>query len=237
MAHADAPPRQSVRWHVRADAAAWQAEAFERVTHAAREALARRARFDIVLAGGNTPRALYGSLRAFDTDWRAWHVWYGDERCVPANDPQRNSRMADDAWLRHIPIPATNVHAIPGELGAEVAARQYAIALATLPMFDLVLLGLGEDGHTASLFPGHPWGQAPDAPAALVVHAAPKPPPDRVSLSAHRLGLARKVLFLVEGAGKRAAVAAWQRGDTIPAAAIAPESGVDVLLDQAAVAA
>jgi 6-phosphogluconolactonase len=97
-----------------------------------------------------------------------------------------------------------------------------------------VLLGLGEDGHTASLFPGHDWGRHGDSPDVLAVADAPKPPPARVSLSANRLSNARQVLFLVEGAGKRDAIAAWKRGDGIPAASIAPAAGVDILLDAAA---
>jgi 6-phosphogluconolactonase len=142
--------------------------------------------------------------------------------------------MARDEWLDHVAIPAANVHAIPAESGAREAAALYARELRGVDAFDLVLLGLGEDGHTASLFPGHDWGVHADSPDALAVFKAPKPPPERVSLSAQRLSRARHVLFLIEGAGKRAAVAAWKRGDAIPAASIAPESGVDVLVDAAA---
>ena len=97
--------------------------------------------------------------------------------------------------------------------------------------FDLVLLGVGEDGHTASLFPGHEWGSAANAPAALAVHDAPKPPPDRVSLSAWRLGKAQKVMFFVTGESKRQAVRTWRDGSVIPAAAIAPHGIVDIYID------
>ena len=225
---------QQVRWHPCSDVPALQDEALARIRNAARATIAARGVFRIVLAGGNTPRGVYDALRRTITDWAKWQVYFGDERCAPANDPQRNSRMARDTLLDHVPIPIANVHAIPAEAGATEGAAQYAQTLHAVGDFDLVLLGLGEDGHTASLFPGHPWGQAADAPATLVVHGAPKPPPDRVSLSALRLGLARSVLFLVEGAGKRDAVAAWKRGDVIPASSIAPANGVDVLLDKAA---
>jgi 6-phosphogluconolactonase len=94
-----------------------------------------------------------------------------------------------------------------------------------------VLLGLGDDGHTASLFPGQPLGECPDAKDALAVHDAPKAPAKRVSLSAARLGRARNVLFLVTGAAKRQAVRAWQQGREIPARHIEPAAGVDVFLD------
>lgn len=227
-------PAQSVRWHVLADEAALVADALARVLGAAREAIARHGAFDIVLAGGNTPRKLYRALRAADARWNAWHVWFGDERCAPPDDPGRNSRMAREEWLDHVAIPAANVHAIPAEAGAREAATLYARALRGTDSFDMVLLGLGEDGHTASLFPGHDWGTHADSPDAIAVYGAPKPPPERVSLSAHRLSDARAVVFLVEGAGKRDAVLAWQRGEALPAASIVPESGVDVLLDPAA---
>ena len=120
------------------------------------------------------------------------------------------------------------MRAIPAELGAERAAAAYAAELRGVGDFDFVLLGLGEDGHTASLFPGHDWGDAPDAPDVLAVHGAPKPPPERVSLSAARFGRAREVWFLVAGADKRAALARWRAGDAIPAGAIRPAAGVDV---------
>lgn len=227
-------PEQLVRWHVFPDEASLRANALARVLAAARDAIAQHGAFDIVLAGGNTPRKLYRALRRADTDWTSWHVWYGDERCVPPDDRGRNSRMARDEWLDHVPVRAGNMHPIPAEYGAREAATLYARELRSADAFDLVLLGLGEDGHTASLFPGHDWGSHADSPDAIAVFDAPKPPPERVSLSAVRLSNARAVLFLVEGPGKRDAVGAWKRSDAIPAGSIAPDAGVDVLLDAAA---
>lgn len=228
------PGAQVVRWHGHAAVDALVADASQRVEAAARNAIAGRGQFEIVLAGGNTPRRLYRALRTCATDWARWQVWFGDERCVPSGDPARNSAMARAELLDHVAIPAASVHAIPGEAGARAAAARYARLLRGSDAFDLVLLGLGEDGHTASLFPGHAWGTAADAPTVLAVFDAPKPPPERVSLSAARLSDARHVLFLVEGAGKRDAVARWRRGESLPATAITPPSGVDVLLDPAA---
>ncbi|HXI36898.1 MAG TPA: 6-phosphogluconolactonase, partial [Burkholderiales bacterium] len=112
------------------------------------------------------------------------------------------------------------------ELGAERAAQAYAGTLRDVGAFDLVVLGLGEDGHTASLFPGHDWGEAPGAPAALAVLDAPKPPRERVSLSAARLSHAREAVFLVSGESKRQAMADWRAGKPIPARAVAPAAGV-----------
>ena len=205
--------------------------ACRRILAQARDAIANCGRFDIVLSGGTTPLATYRLLRAAAADWSAWQVWFGDERCVSASDPQRNSLQAGLAWLDHVPIPRANIHAIPGELGPREAARSYEAALQDCDEFDLVLLGFGEDGHTASLFPGQDWGEAPFAPDTIAVVNAPKPPPERVSLSAARLSRARQVLFLVEGEAKRDAVARWRTGAAIPACAIRPASGIDVLID------
>lgn len=118
-----------------------------------------------------------------------------------------------------------------GELGAIQAARMYAETLLTVGDFDLVLLGLGEDGHTASLFPDHEWGTAPGSPDTLAVFEAPRPPPQRVSLSATRLSRARQVIFLVSGESKHRAVAEWRAGKDIPVRAIMPAAGVDVLVE------
>ena len=184
-----------------------------------------------MLAGGNTPRGVYEMLRTADADWSRWHIYFGDERCLPGDDLERNSRMAADTWLDHVAIPSDQVHAIPAERGAREAAPIYSDTLRDVGDFDLVLLGLGEDGHTASLFPGHDWGVAMDSPDALAVFDAPKPPPQRVSLSAARLSRTREVLFLVTGESKRDAVTQWRSGANIPARAIQPQAGVDVLLE------
>lgn len=219
------------RWHAAADERALQQMAMETILAGAAHAIHERGQFHLVLAGGNTPRGIYRGLCAAQTDWSAWHIYFGDERCLPSVDPARNSRMAAEAWLDRVPIPAFQLHAIPGELGATRAARRYAETLRTVGDFDLVLLGLGEDGHTASLFPGHEWGTAPGSPDTLAVFDAPTPPPQRVSLSAARLSRARQVIFLVGGESKHRAVAEWRAGKDIPARAIMPVRGVDVLVE------
>ncbi len=223
------PP--GTRWQVLADAGAVAAEARRRILAAADEAIARRGAFQVVLAGGGTPEAAYRLLEAGDSPWEAWHVWFGDERCLPPGDPGRNSAMAAAALLDRVPVPPAQVHPIPAERGPEAGARAYAGAVATALPFDLVLLGLGEDGHTASLFPGH---HHPPGPLAVAVHGAPKPPPERVSLAPAALAQGREVVFLVTGAGKAGAVGAWRRGEDIPAAAVRPATGVTVLCDGAA---
>lgn len=228
-----AAPVQISRWHPVADAQALRDEACARILELARQALAERGVFRIVLAGGGTPRDVYRALGEAATDWSRWQIWFGDERCLPPDDPERNSRMAHDAWISRVGVPDAQVHPIPAELGARSAADRYAALLAPVGDFDLVLLGLGEDAHTASLFPGQDWGSEAHAPAALPVFAAPKPPPERVSLSALRLSRARAVLFLVAGMGKRDAVRRWRRGEDVPAGVIRPPGGVDVLVEAA----
>jgi 6-phosphogluconolactonase len=227
----DHSPMQT-RWHLAENDADWLAQALAFVARAEAEAIAARGAFHIVLAGGGTPQRVYAALAGEDHDWSRWQVWYGDERCLPADHPERNSQMAEAVWLKRVALPDAHLHSIPAELGAIEAAKAYTRPLAAVTTFDLVLLGLGEDGHTASLFPGHDWGTGSDAPAVLPVFDAPKPPPERVSLSAWRLGAARQVLFLVTGAGKYEAVANWRGEGTIPAAAIRAANGVDVLLDK-----
>ncbi|MDT3680080.1 MAG: 6-phosphogluconolactonase [Burkholderiaceae bacterium] len=221
------------RWHPVADALALEDEAVARISDAARQALALQDFFRIVLAGGNTPRNVYRKLVGLRTDWSRWQVYFGDERCLPVNDEQRNDRMASATLLDQAPIPAGAVHRIPAERGAADAARAYERTLADVGVFDLVLLGLGEDGHTASLFPGHERGDAPGSPDVLAVFDAPKPPPERVSMSAARLSRARGVLFLVAGESKCDAVRRWFVGEDIPAASVQAPGGVNVLVEEA----
>jgi 6-phosphogluconolactonase len=223
---------QTCRWHSYRNPAVLEQAAVQKILHAAHEAIAARGAFRIVLAGGNTPRRVYEALRTAQTAWRCWHVYFGDERCLPAEHDERNSRMVTQAWLEHVAIPAAHIHPIPAEQGAADAAAAYARTVQDIDLFDLVLLGLGEDGHTASLFPQHDLGDTPDAPAALAVLDAPKPPPERVSLSARRLSAAREVMFLVTGSSKAQAVADWRAGIAIPAASIAPQDGVDIYVEK-----
>lgn len=226
-----------LRWHLYPDAERLAEGLAAALAIRAEECLAMRGQYLIVLTGGETPRLLYRRLAAIDTDWSRWHVYFGDERCVPAGHPDRIDAMARAEWLDRVPIPPGNVHPIPGELGPERAADAYCRVLDGVGPFDTTLLGLGEDGHTASLFPGRADGLAADAPDAIPVHASPKPPPERVSLSARRLKASGEVVFLVTGARKHDAVNRLARLDpAIPASAVVPPIGADVWLDDAAAA-
>ncbi len=219
------------RWRVYADENSLVEGALAKIL-AARQA--HGGEFRIVLAGGRTPRALYERLARQALDWRGWRFYLGDERCLPVGHAERNSTLVEETWLGRITLAPGAVHDIPAEAGAAAAAHLYAEALAGVPDFDFVLLGLGEDGHTASLFPGRDWGEHPDDADVLPVHDAPKPPSERVSLSAVRLNRAERVIFLVSGAAKRAAVARWRAGERLPASVIHGRHGADVLLDAAA---
>ncbi len=225
---------QLVRWHVSASGAALAALVCREVRDAAERAIRARGAFRMVLAGGETPRVVYERLAAQPAEWSRWHLYFGDERCLPLNDPGRNDTMARNALIAPADIAPENVLTIPAEQGPEEGARRYSETLRGLEDFDLVLLGLGEDGHTASLFPGNDIGDDEHAPDALAVRNAPKPPAERISLSAARLSRSQQVFFLVAGEAKRAAVNAWQSGAPLPASRIRPGNGVDVFLDSTA---
>ncbi len=217
-----------------ADANALVEALADALVNAADAAIAARGAFHLVLAGGTTPRVLYAELARRNVGDPRWHIWYSDERCLPADHAERNSVMAEAAWLAASRIPPGNRRPMPAEQGAAVAASTYAGWLRGVGDFDLVLLGMGEDGHTASLFPGHDWGVAPGRPDVLAVFDAPKPPPERVSLSAARLCRSSKVWFVITGAGKRAALAQWQAGARLPATAVKGGQETAVWLDTAA---
>ncbi len=154
----------------------------------------------LALAGGSTPKAAYELLGGLRSSWEGVHLWFGDERCVPEGDEDANSAMAAKA----LDAPGATWHRIRGELGPEEAAAAYCEELAGAVM-DLTLLGLGEDGHTASLFPGN---EAVDSDELAVgVWGAPKPPPERVSLGLDFLNLSKRIVLLVAGEGKRDALA------------------------------
>lgn len=224
----------SARWHVYPDPARLAAATAERISECATLAVAERDAFRIVLAGGSTPRDIYVALAEHDAHWAKWQVYFTDERCLPTGHPDRNDVMAHSTLLDRAPIPARQVHAIPAELGPERGAGAYRETLEDVGHFDLTLLGLGEDGHTASLFPGHPLGVEPGAPDVLAVTDAPKPPPDRVSLSAARLSRASEIVVIVAGAGKRCAVRRLYERADIPICSIKPTGSMDVVLDSAA---
>jgi len=221
----------SYRWNTVVDQSELNQVALRTILDNATKSIRQRGEFHFVLAGGDTTRGIYQLLRSIHTDWSAWYIYFSDERCLLTGDQNLNSRMAGEAWFDHVPIPKNQIYVIPVELGASRAAYEYAKTLQSVGVFDLTFLGLGEDGHTASLFPGHEWGSVPGSPDTLAVFDAPKAPQHRVSMSAVRLSHSRQVMFIVSGKSKHMAVAKWRKGDNIPAKAIMPIAGVDVLLE------
>lgn len=206
----------------------------------AAEASTRRGRFTIALTGGSTPARLYELLAAVPwtarVDWGRCHVFWGDERMVPMDHPESNFLLAQSTLLAHIPIPAEHIHRIRTESGAPgaVAAAYeadirgfFGLTPHERPRFDLVLLGLGADGHVASLFPASP---TLDEPGRLVVASPPgclPPKVDRVTLTLPVLNAARAVAFLVSGPDKAPALRGALAGEAdLPAARVKPNDGV-----------
>lgn len=217
--------QSTTRWHLFSAQDEINQAATNRILLAANEAIKKHGSFYIVLAGGSTPKAVYQLLSKQKADWSKWHVFHNDDRCLPVGHKDRNSKMARDAWLSKVAIPENQIHDIPAELGNIQGAKAYAQTLKGLRTFDLVILGLGEDGHTASLFPGQSVDNSADA---VPVFDAPKPPADRITISQNRLNNANEVMFLVTGAGKQEAVDNWRNGVPIPATLITGKQGVDV---------
>jgi 6-phosphogluconolactonase len=220
-----------LRWHCFADRDAVAVQLAQRIAAAARQSIAARGRFSVVLAGGTTPQKAYQLLAQEDAQWPHWHLYLGDERCLAADHPKRNSVMISAAWVQRVSVPAGQQHWIRAERGSEQAAADYDPLVREALPFDLVVLGVGEDGHTASLFPGHVQD-----PQRLVVpvHGAPKPPAERVSLSYAALNQNRAMVLAVTGASKRAALAQWGIDSALPISRLRSPAGIDVLADEAA---
>ena len=221
------------RCHIYPDTESLIAERATALGTIANASIAANGAFKIVLAGGRTPIKLYQQLVSLHTDWNRWVIYFGDERCLPRGDSERNDTMARVAWLNHVTIPSAQIHAMPGELGPEAGALAYLGPLKNAGKFDLVLLGLGEDGHTASLFPQYLLQDKIVASdnATLAIHDAPKPPPERISLSPQRLSDSERVWFLVTGADKKTALKNWLDNQSLPAQLITPKNGVDIFTD------
>jgi len=226
------PLGEGITSHIYNDMQEVAEAAVSEILKMADDSIAQRGAFHLVLAGGTTPRRAYQLLVNADTDWSRWHIYYGDERCLPVDDPERNSLMVQRAWLDHVTIPQEQIHPMPAELGAEAGASLYTAIIEPVFPFDTVLLGMGEDGHTASLFPGH---QHDESELVHAVHQAPKPPSERISLSRSSLTATRQLLLLVTGSSKQVALVKWAAGEPLPVSSIHPSCGIDLLLDKASV--
>ena len=205
--------------------------ALEIIILAAHTAIDDHGEFRIVLAGGSTPERVYTLLAKRQENWNKWKFYLGDERCLPIDDPERNSHMIRSTLINNIDVPDENIHFIPSEKGAEAAADLYLKIIEPALPFDLVMLGMGEDGHTASLFPGDEHNQSELVHA---VHNAPKPPSERVSLSSTCLSQTRQMLIMITGSGKKIAMKKWRDGDPIPVSQMSSLEKTTILLDIAA---
>lgn len=216
------------------DPGALAESAANRIAGAAASSVSQRDRFAVGLAGGSTPRQLYRTLA--EEPWRSripWertHVYWSDERCVPPDDPQSNYAMAQETLLSAVELPPDSIHRIQGELPQDEAVAAYADELFDSftdfpPRLDVVLLGLGADGHTASLFPDSP--QLAERERLVVPTRSPEPPHERISLSLRTLNAARCVIFLVTGEEKADALrrVLERRDGSLPAARIQPIDG------------
>jgi 6-phosphogluconolactonase len=234
-----------------ADAAALAEVAARRVLVDLEAAVEAHGTATWVLTGGGTPLAAERLLAAHGlragVEWDRVRVAMGDERSVPVDDPDSNWGQAARALLDHVPLPEHQKLRMRGEVPAEQAAVEYEAALHALPQagrgvprLEVVWLGVGEDGHCLSLFPGRPELEVDDR-LVVAVHGAPKPPPDRVSLTLRALAGVERLLVLAAGEGKAAAVARARAGENLPiarAVAAAERAGAAVawLLDRAAAA-
>lgn len=223
-------------WHVKTNVNEVAKEARNIILEVAQQAIEQRGVFKIVLAGGTTPELVYGLLAQEACDWHNWQLYLGDERYLPSEDSERNSQMIKRTLLDKLPINSmiskNNIHFIPTELGVEQARKKYEEIIDDVVPFDMVLLGMGEDGHTASLFPGHEHKRGDRVHA---VFDSPKAPSKRVSLSYKTLNQNKNCLIMVTGAGKHESVAKWRKGANLPIAKITSLKNMTVLLDAPAI--
>jgi 6-phosphogluconolactonase len=208
----------------------------------AKQSILERGRFLVALSGGSTPMTLYEKLAQENLDWQRIHFFWGDERCVPVDDPSNSYGQAKRIWFDNISL--TNIHRICSELRPAEAAKDYAITLKGYsegaldwPRFDLVLLGMGDDGHTASLFPGS--GVNVDSPTLAVVANYQDRPANRVTLTQKVFNVSRNIFFLVSGTSKseslKKVLSDTYLPEELPAQRIDPNDGKVIwFVDQAA---
>lgn len=227
--------------HVLQNGSALSRAAADEILRVAREAIAARGRFTIALSGGSTPKAIFALLaadHAAGADMMPWdkvHIFFGDERHVPPDHPDSNFLMATEALLAKVPLPAANIHRVHGELDAVTAATRYEAKVYSvfgtraggIPRFDLILLGMGPDGHTASLFPG--TTALKEKRALVTATWVEKLKAQRITFTYPLINHAAEILFITGGADKAAMLRNILHGDpagqTYPAQAVRPVNG------------
>jgi 6-phosphogluconolactonase len=200
-------------------------EAAQYIVRLANESIVTRGCFSIALSGGSTPKTLYGLLATepyrSQLDWSSIEIFWSDERCVPPDNADSNYAMANEALLSKIPIPPNHIHRMPADKAdRDAASQEYTLEMQRafgtngIPSFDLLQLGMGPDGHTASLFPHQP--SLREQQRLIMPVIVPKPPPPRLTFTPPLLNAARNILFLVTGSDKAEAVHAVLEGDYQP---------------------
>ena len=211
-------------WHVFADAEALAQELTHKILKQADKAIKKRGSFHFITAGGSTPNRCYQLLSQADADWKNWHIYMGDERVFPFLNPERNSQALLTHWLSNNEIPVQQIHFINTEAGLEKSAETYATIIEAVQRFDLALLGMGEDGHTASLFPRHEYSDSVkligDEGLVIMEHNSPKPPAKRVSLNYAAFSKVKKVFKIITGPSKAPMVKQWKAGADLPIAKV-----------------
>ncbi|MEM1239005.1 MAG: 6-phosphogluconolactonase [Cyanobacteria bacterium P01_H01_bin.26] len=234
-------PKAAPQVHVYADKAALVAGAAEQVIELIRDAIAAHGRSTLALSGGSTPKPLYQAIAQAELPWDKIFVYWGDERYVPATHADSNAKMAREAWLDQVALPAENIFTVPTDTDSpEISAERYQQSLMDsfklsstegMPRFDLILLGMGDDGHTASLFPHTPALNEIDR----WVTVGNKDGQPRITFTSGLINQARHVMFLVAGANKQPALSQVFAPDadsaTYPARLIAPVGELRWLLD------
>jgi len=224
--------------------------AAQHIVQIASESIVTHGRFTLALSGGSTPKTLYGLLGSEpycrQIDWAQVEVFWSDERCVPPESEESNFHLAQEVLLNRVPLPPTQIHRMPADLpDRDAASRDYSLEIQKVfgtnrvPSFDLLQLGMGPEGHTASLFPHQP--SLHEQERLVIPVTVPKPPPPRLTFTPPLLNAAAHVLFLVTGADKADALHAVLEGlyqpDEYPAQLVRPTKGeVTWMLDTAAAA-
>jgi 6-phosphogluconolactonase len=185
----------------------------ERILVIAKESIRSKGSFSIVLAGGDSAKKLYKKFKDLNSDWNRWVVYFGDERCSPVGSCYRNDKTIMDLWLDSSSIPKCNIFPIKSELETLEACLDYENILKKVDTFDVVLLSVGEDGHTASLFPKHKYAKNTNVVLEL---DSPKLPLKRISMSYSRLNNSNYVFKMVMGKSKRKMVDLWMKEEVLP---------------------
>jgi len=175
----------------------------EEVLRIAEKSIQKKDTFSVVLTGGQSSLDLYKILSKANSSWSKWHLYITDERFLPEDHPERNDRVIKKIWLENSAIPKQNIHFIRAEMGLLEAQQKYEEELKHINKFDMVLLSVGEDGHVASLFPGHTY---PNNQHVVIEQNSPKPPAQRISMSYSRLVASENIFLLVIGKLKQDAV-------------------------------